>query len=299
MKAFDLQDVHGVQEMFRIGEFSKLSQVPVKTLRYYDEIGLLKPAKVDRFTGYRYYSADQLPRLNRILALKDLGLSLAQIAQLLDGDLPPAQIRGMLRLKQVEAQQKVEEEQARLARVEARLRHIEKEGTMPTYEVVLRKVNPQTVIAIRDTIPTYSDQGPLWKELADYLQQHGGKATGPSLTIYHDTEYRERDVDVEVATPISAPLSSTERVAVRELPGAEQMACVIHQGSYDGLDQAYNALLAWIEANGYRIVGPNREVYLRCPDNDYADPETIGYAEYVADEPAAFVTEVQLPVAKA
>ena len=79
--------------MFKIGDFSKLSQVPVKTLRYYDEIGLLKPAKVDRFTSYRQYSADQLPRLNRILALKDLGLSLAQIAQLLDGDLPPEQIR--------------------------------------------------------------------------------------------------------------------------------------------------------------------------------------------------------------
>jgi len=84
--------------MFRIGEFSKLSQVTVKALRYYDEIGLLKPAKVDPFTGYRYYSADQLPRLNRILALKDLGLSLAQISRLLDGDLPPAQIRGMLRM---------------------------------------------------------------------------------------------------------------------------------------------------------------------------------------------------------
>ena len=89
--------------MFRIGEFSKLSQVPVKTLRYYDEIGLLRPAKVDDFTGYRYYSADQLPRLNRILALKDLDLSLAQIGELLDGDLPAEQMRGMLRLKQAES----------------------------------------------------------------------------------------------------------------------------------------------------------------------------------------------------
>jgi len=97
----------------------------VKTLRYYDEIGLLKPAQVDRFTGYRYYSEDQLPRLNRILALKDLGLSLEQIGRLLDDDLPPAQLRGMLRLKQAEIQQCVEEEQARLARVEMRLRQIE------------------------------------------------------------------------------------------------------------------------------------------------------------------------------
>lgn len=63
--------------MFKIGEFSKLSQVSVKALRYYDELGLLKPASVDRFTAYRYYSADQRPRLNRILALKDLGIAFA------------------------------------------------------------------------------------------------------------------------------------------------------------------------------------------------------------------------------
>ena len=286
--------------MFKIGEFSKLSQVTVKTLRYYDELGLLKPAEVDRFTGYRYYSADQLPRLNRILALKDLGLSLAQVARLLDGGLPPAQILGMLLLKQAELQQRVQEERARLARVEARLRKIEREGTtMPTYDVVLKNVEPQTVVAIRDTIPTYSDQGPLWTELAAYLEQHGAKAAGPSLTIYYDTEYRERDVDVEVATPVSASLPGTERVTVRGLPGAKQMACVVHHGSYDTLGQAYNALFAWIEANGYRIVGPNREVYLRCPDNDYADPDAVGYAGYTADAPAEYVTEVQFPVAKA
>jgi DNA-binding transcriptional MerR regulator len=113
--------------MFKIGEFSRFSQVTVKTLRHYDKIGLLKPAEVDRFTGYRYYSASQLPRLNRILALKDLGLSLDQIAQLLEGDLSPDQIRGMLRLKQVEIQQQMQEEQVRLARVEWRLKQIERE----------------------------------------------------------------------------------------------------------------------------------------------------------------------------
>ncbi len=101
--------------MFKIGDFSKLSQVSVKALRYYDELGLLKPVEVDRFTGYRYYSADQLPRLNRILALKDLGLTLDEIGALLDDELPAAQIRGMLRLKQVEARERVEEERARLA----------------------------------------------------------------------------------------------------------------------------------------------------------------------------------------
>lgn len=285
--------------MFKIGDFSKFGKVSVKALRYYDEIGLLKPAWVDSFTGYRYYSVDQLPRLNRILALKELGLSLEQIARLVDDELPPAQIRGMLRIKQAEIQQQVEAEQAQLARVEARLRQIEQEGTMPTYDVVLKKVEPQMVVTIRDVVPTYSDQGRLWKELAAYLKQHGAKAVGPSLTIYHDTEYKERDVDVEVATPVSEPVPDNERVTVRELPGAELMACVVHQGSYETLNEAYTALLEWVEANDYRIVGPDREVYLRCPDNEYEDPDAVGYTDYLADDPVGYVTEVQFPVEKA
>src|SRR5512142_1406841 len=129
--------------MFTVGEFSRIGRVSKRLLRYYDEIGLLKPVHIDKFTGYRYYSAEQLPRLNRILALKDLGLSLEQIACLLEQELPPAQLRGMLRLKQVEISERVEEEHARLRRVETRLRQIEEEGDMPNYEVVIKKVEPQ------------------------------------------------------------------------------------------------------------------------------------------------------------
>lgn len=136
--------------MFKIGEFSKFSQVSVKTLRYYDQLNLLKPAEVDRFTGYRYYSARQLPRIHRILALKDLGLSLDQIAQVLEDDLPPDEIRGMLRLKRAEIQGQVRQEQARLARVEWRLRQIEQEETMPAQEVVLKKVPPIEIASVRD-----------------------------------------------------------------------------------------------------------------------------------------------------
>lgn len=282
--------------MLKIGDFSRLCQVSVKALRYYDELGLLKPARVDRFTGYRYYSADQLPRLNRILALKDLGLSLEQIGQLLNEDLPPAQIRGMLRIKQAELQQQVQEEQAQLGRVEARLRLIEQEGTMPAIEVVLKKVEPQMVVAIRDVVLTYGHQGPLWRELSAYLAGHRARASGPSLTIYYDPEYRERDVDLEVMTPVGAALPATDRISVRELPGVEAMACAIHQGSYETLADSYGALLGWIEANGYRIVGPNREVYLRCADNEYDDPAI--YADYVTDDPAEYLTELQFPVRK-
>jgi len=257
----------------------------VKTLRYYDEIGLLKPAKVDRFTSYRYYSADQLPRLNRILALKDLGLSLAQIAQLLDDDLPPEQIRGMLRLKQVEAQQKVEEEQARLARVEWRLKQIEQEGVMSTQEVVLKKVPAQTVASVREIIPTYGDISQLFGEVFAYLGRHRVSPAGPPVDIYHDKEFRERDADVEVTVPVTESVPEEGRVKGRELPAVEEMACTVHQGNYEIIGEAYNRLMAWIEANGYRITGPCREVYVRGPES--------------GRDPSNYVTEVQFPVEKA
>lgn len=136
--------------MFKIGDFSKICRVPVSALRYYADIGLLEPTHIDNFTGYRYYSLDQLPRLNRILALRDLGLSLTQVKQLLDEQVTPEQMRGMLRLKQAELQQVVDEEQARLARVAARLKQIEQETSMT--EVVLKQIEPMIVLSIREIL---------------------------------------------------------------------------------------------------------------------------------------------------
>ena len=105
--------------MIRIGDFSKLSRVSIKTLRFYDDKELLKPIHVDEWTGYRYYSFEQLPRLNRILALKDLGFSLGEIGELLDEDVSLEQLRGMLRVRQSDAQKRVLDEQERLERIEA------------------------------------------------------------------------------------------------------------------------------------------------------------------------------------
>jgi DNA-binding transcriptional MerR regulator len=135
-----------VNRMIRIGDFSRLSRVSIKTLRYYDEVELFKLIEVDRFTGYRCYSASQLPRLNRILALRDLGLSLEQIAQVLNEGISPEHLRGMLRLKRAELQQHIASEQERLARVEARLNIIEMEDRMPEYDVVIKQVEPQLLL---------------------------------------------------------------------------------------------------------------------------------------------------------
>jgi DNA-binding transcriptional MerR regulator len=269
--------------MFKIGDFSKLSQVSVKTLRYYDEIGLLRPSEIDRFTGYRYYTASQLSRLNRILLLKDLGLSLDQIGRLLQSDLPPDQLRGMLKLRQAEIERSIEEEEARLARVAALINHIEQENTiMSQYDVVIKKVAPLRIASVRDVVANYGAQSELWNELEAYLAQHNVKPVAPCLTIDHNDSYKERDVDLEVCEVIDAALPVTDRVKVRELPAVEQMACTVHHGPFNQLNQGYQALMQWAEANGYRFTGPSREVYLQ-----------------VSDDETSNVAEIQIPVEKA
>lgn len=271
--------------MIRIGDFSKLSRVTVKTLRYYDQVGLLKPARVDEFTGYRYYTYEQLPRLNRILTLKDLGFSLEEIGQLLIADLSVDQMRGMLKLRQVEIKQRVRDEMERLKQVEARLSQIEQEDKMSKYDVVLKKVEPLRVAALRGVVPTPPDQGRLWHELEGYLAQKSARPVGACLSLYYDEEYKEKDWDIEVCEPIEDLLPETERVKVRELAGVETMACVVHHGPFTTIGEAYDALLKWIAENDYHIVGPAREVYLQtAQDGDQNDINTI--------------TEIQFPVKK-
>lgn len=266
--------------MIRIGDFSKLSRVSVKTLRYYDEVGLLKPVAVDDFTGYRFYSVNQLPRLNRILALKDLGFSLEQIAGMLDEGLPAEQMRGMLRLRQSELSQEVQEDQERLARVEARLRQIEQEGKMPRYEVVLKTAEPQLVASVRDVLPSYREIGQLIGELYAYLGQRG--MGGLCGSLWHDEGFKDKDVDAEAIVFIDRPIAGSDRVRVYELAGGP-MASSIHHGSYNTIDQAYAAVMHWIEANGYRVKAAAREIYLQGGERG---------------DDKSFITEVQVPVEK-
>jgi effector-binding domain-containing protein len=272
--------------MIKIGDFSKLSKVSVKTLRYYDEMGLLQPIETDRSSGYRYYSLDQLPRLNRILALKDLGFSLEQIAQALDSGITLEQLRGMLRLKQAEQQQRVQDEQDRLIRVEARLRQIEMEASVAKYDVLIKKLDPQKVASIRKTLATPREIGAMFGTIFGYLGKQGVRPLGPPYGIWHDMEYKEKDLDTEVAVPVAQSFPSGDGVQPAELPLVLTAACTIHQGPYEDFSNAYTAVMGWINSNGYRIAGPSREIYLRGPDPQDMDPST-------------YVTEIQVPVEKA
>ncbi|RIK42534.1 MAG: MerR family transcriptional regulator [Chloroflexi bacterium] len=283
--------------MFKIGEFSKFTCVSIKQLRYYDELGLLKPRLVDPFTSYRYYSADQLPRLNRILALRDLGFGLEQIARLLDDDLSLEQMRRMLKLRRAEIEQQVREERARLARVEARLRQIEEaeEPAIP-YDVVVRSLEPQLVAGVRARVRTGSDAiADLFDEVERFAASHRVRAASPPLMLYHDADFHEGEQEVEVMVPLAAPAPGKLPVAVRTLEGYSAAACTIHTGGYEQLTDAFATLLRWIEHNEYAIAGPLREVYLRFS----ATPDGYDVAEaFLANKTAEFVTELQLPVAK-
>lgn len=247
---------NGASRMFKIGDFSRLTQVTVKALRHYDSLGLLAPAHTDPLTGYRYYSAAQLPRLNRLLALKDLGLSLEQIGPFLDADLSPEQLRALLLVKQAETRRQLEEEEARLARIDARLRLLA-DHAKPFYDVVLKRVETLRVAAVRATIPARPAIGALFQPLAAYQRRHGLSATG-WLVIWHDPDFREAAVDAEAAFVTDDPLPPDAKVRERVLPAIETMACIVHQGAPATIGSACMALADWIEANGYRIAGPER-----------------------------------------
>lgn len=278
--------------MLKIGDFSKLGLVTIKTLRHYDEIGLLKPAQVDASTGYRYYSTSQLTRLNRIMALKDMGLDLQQIAQLLKQEMTPEQIQGMLRLKQVELHQQIEEGQARLARVEAWLRAFEQETVMPATDVVLKQVAPLQVAQVNFVLADWRQVSPtltrVFVQLQAYIQQQGASWRIPGITLFSNGEHVHEHISISACLTFAGTLGEGllpdgGPVKIVELPGVETMASVIHHGSFSTLQLAYTILLKWIESNGYTITGPSRELNLVYDPN--------------GDE-TQYVTEVQFPVTK-
>lgn len=282
--------------MFKIGEFSKLSRVSVRMLRHYDQLGLLTPSKTDAFTGYRYYSADQLPRLNRILALRDLGFSLEQITGMLDEDVSPEQLMGMLKLKRADMEQQILAEQNRLARLEARIHQLDKSAVHRSYDVILRDVEEELAATLREVAVDDERITAMFDELEIYVAQfEQSRADKAPFTIYYDDDYRDSEIDAEVAVPLKYAIPESDSIRVRKMPRQSNVACVVHVGDYSNIYQAYNTLLNWIEANGYRMKGPVREVYLQYGANGlpFDLPPT-----YLASNSNQYVTELQLAVEK-
>ncbi|MEU8655581.1 MerR family transcriptional regulator [Actinoplanes philippinensis] len=256
--------------MFTIGDFARHGRVSIRMLRHYDATGLLRPAHVDPFTGYRHYTAAQLARLNRIIALKDLGFTLQQVGEILDGALDAGELRGMLRLRRAELEAAVAESAARLVRVEARLRAIEREGHMPTDDVVIKRIPAVRVAELTAVADGYEPEHispviqPLYHELFQRLEAAGVRPTGPGVAYYEDAA--DGRITVHAAIEVADGPASGD-LEVRDLPVIIEAATIVHRGSMDAVMPTGQALAEWIDANGYRAVGYAREVSLECPEN--------------------------------
>jgi DNA-binding transcriptional MerR regulator len=259
--------------MFRIGEFSRISRVTIDTLRHYDALGLLKPVKVDPFTGYRYYSAQQLMSLNRILALKEVGFSLEEIARILQEKLTNDELRGMLKAQLVRAEQDLQAARLRQERILARLNYLNLEDDMPAYEVNLKPVEPFTVAAIRETVPTLEQMPQRCSEMFDAIEtwlRANNLPLGPSMSIYYNEGFARENIDTECSFIIPAAESARANtpdapIQVKTLDAIPLVASTIATDNFykkpGGLLPAYNALAQWIEENGYQIVGYPRELF--------------------------------------
>lgn len=271
--------------MFTVGEFARLAQVSKRLLRYYDEIDLLRPINTDPATGYRYYSADQMADLNRILALKDLGLSLDQIRRMLNAHISTDEMAGMLLLKKAEIEQQLRAELQKIQMIESRLQVIRSTENQEPVNVVMKRIPVTPVISLRTTVPDFEGALAVFDQIMAVLSD---KITyGLCFCICHSDEFTYTDLDMELGRLLevnhhtAVMLPSGLQLQQRDLPAVETMATTIVTGALPTIHRGYAQLAQWIEHNGYQLAGIPREITLQAPT--YLDGRDL-------------ITEIQLPV---
>jgi DNA-binding transcriptional MerR regulator len=271
--------------MFTIGDFARHGRVSVRMLRHYDAIGLLRPDRVDGANGYRLYQAGQLARLNRIIALKDLGFTLQQVRSILDEQVSAEQLRGMLKLRQSDLREQIAADEARLAHVEARLRMIENEGHMPDEDIVVKRIPPIRVAMLSGLAASYEPEAigpviqPLFHELGTRVIGAGLSVGPPFIAYYEDAP---DGVVVHAAIQVSVEPGTDYDFEIVDLPEIPHAATIVHRGSMEHVVPTSQTLARWIDANGYSSTGYAREVQIECP----------------GDNVDLWVTELQEPVTK-
>ncbi|MBT0769918.1 MerR family transcriptional regulator [Kineosporia sp. J2-2] len=270
--------------MFTIGDFARHGRVSVRMLRHYDRIGLLRPAAVDPATGYRSYEAGQLSRLNRIVALKELGLTLEQVRSILDERVGTGELRGMLRLRRSELEEQLRRDTARLGQVEVRLSMIEKEGFMPSEDVQIKPVPATRLAQLSAPAADFGPEsispviGPLYEQLFARLEGAEVRPSGPGVSWYEDAP--DGGVIVHAGCQVDVAPDPAYDFEVVDLPGLERAATIVHHGPMDDVVATGQQLAFWLAAHGYRSAGYARELYLN----------------YGTGDPSDWVTELQEPI---
>lgn len=252
--------------MLKIGEFSRLSQIGIHALRNYDTLGLLQPEQIDKFTGYRYYTLQQLPRAHRIMALKEMGLSLEQIGVMINQDISIDELRGMFRLKQAEIEQHVREEQKRLAMVEFHLHMIELEDKMPELNVIVKEIPDFDALYLRfrpaeHQIPSIGEE--INKLIASGKIKHAGQHIG----VVYGEEINPDNYDFAFIVPVTdeqtedVELSTKGKLTFTTIPSALAATIVVNGHGESDLLNKQVSLERWAVENGYELCHENRAIH--------------------------------------
>ena len=266
--------------MLKIGDFSKLSRVSIRMLRHYDDIGLLKPAEIDQFTGYRYYREDQLFTIGRITALKDMGFSLADIIRMLEVHDDPEKMEAFLAAREKELSELSKETEYKLMLLETARKRLRKEQIMK-YDVTVKTIPERYAATVHMVVPHYEDEGKLWGMMAECNPPLVPADPCLAAAEFLDKEYKEENVEIMIWMTVKGTYQDTEHVKFQTLPAVRVASCII-KGSYENMADATASAVSWINENGYEVSGPMFNIY------------HVGPVQ--TQNPEEFVTEVCFPI---
>ena len=266
--------------MLKIGDFSKLSRVSIRMLRHYDDIGLLKPAEIDDFTGYRYYREDQLFIVARITALKDMGFALADIVRILEVYDDREKLDGFLMARQKELAEEAKEMEYKLMLLDTARKRLRKEQRM-SFDVTVKTIPERYAATVHMVVPHYEDEGMAWSMLRETKEPLVPADPCYAVAEFLDDEYKEENVDIIVSMNVKGKYQDTEHVKFKDLPATKVASCIV-KGSYDQMVDAYAAVVSWINENEYKMDGHMFNIYHVSPAQ--------------TQNPEEYVTEVCFPV---
>jgi len=271
--------------MLKIGDFSKLSRISIRMLRYYDEIGLLVPEYIDEFTVYRYYNEAQLLLANRINCLRNMGFGLSVITEILKIYNDTRALKEYLILKHAELKEQAEKISSQMQILETSIKRLEKEDNIMEYNVILKEIPQRYVASLRNTIPSYDKEGMLWEQMMKEIASLKVQFANPCnfTAIFYDKEYNEHDPDVEIQVSVQGNFQNTENVVFKTVP-SELIAYTTFKGSYDQITAVNQVVANWIRDNGYVFNGAMFNIYHVGP--------------WQTQNPDEFVTEICFPVKK-